>query len=69
MIGIIIALLLVPVMNLIILNVAGLAHVAALPAFAVILLVLISMGLTLIAGIFPSRMAAKQDPVVALRSE
>ncbi len=33
------------------------------------LLILLSVGLTLIAGIFPSRMAAKKDPVVALRSE
>lgn len=33
------------------------------------LLVLLSVGLTLIAGLFPSRMAAKKDPVVALRTE
>ncbi len=33
------------------------------------LLILLSVGLTLIAGIFPSRMAAKKDPVVALRTE
>ncbi len=33
------------------------------------LLVILSVSLTLIAGIFPSRMAAKKDPVVALRSE
>ena len=34
-----------------------------------IILVAISMLLTLIAGIFPSRVAAKRDPVTALRSE
>ena len=33
------------------------------------LLILLSVGLTLIAGILPSRMAAKKDPVVALRTE
>jgi ABC-type lipoprotein release transport system permease subunit len=34
-----------------------------------ILLVLISMGLTFIAGLIPSRYAANKDPVVALRTE
>ena len=34
-----------------------------------VILILISMLLTLIAGIIPSRSAAKKDPVVALRTE
>ena len=42
---------------------------AVLPVGAAVILVLISMGLTLIAGLFPSRVAAKKDPVIALRSE
>ena len=42
---------------------------AFLPVPAAIILVLISMGLTLISGIIPSRSAAKKDPVIALRSE
>ncbi len=42
---------------------------AALPALAGVILVLISMCLTLIAGVIPSRVAAKKDPVEALRSE
>ncbi len=42
---------------------------AALPVDFAILLVLISMFLTLIAGLLPSRIAAKKDPVVALRTE
>ena len=43
--------------------------VAMLPLGGGIILVIISMLLTLIAGLIPSRMAAKRDPVVALRSE
>ena len=42
---------------------------AVLPGPAAVILVLISMGLTVIAGVIPSRLAAKKDPVVALRSE
>ena len=42
---------------------------AILPVSAAIILVIISMSLTLISGIIPSRSAAKKDPVVALRTE
>lgn len=42
---------------------------AFLPVTAAIILILISMFLTLISGIIPSRSAAKKDPVVALRTE
>ena len=42
---------------------------AILPPEVAIILVIISMVLTLFAGIIPSRSAAKKDPVVALRSE
>jgi len=42
---------------------------AVLPTNAAIALVLISVILTIFAGIIPSRSAAKQDPVIALRSE
>ena len=42
---------------------------AILPWEGAIILVIISMILTLIAGIIPSRAAAKKDPVVALRTE
>ncbi len=42
---------------------------AYLPPQTAVVLVLISVGLTLISGIIPSRSAAKKDPVVALRTE
>ena len=42
---------------------------AILPVPAAIILVFISMSLTLISGIIPSRSAAKKDPVIALRTE
>ena len=42
---------------------------AILPVLGAVLLILISMALTFIAGLIPSGMAAKKDPVVALRTE
>ena len=45
------------------------SNVAGLPWMAALILVLISMALTFIAGLIPAKMAAKKDPVVALRSE
>ena len=48
---------------------SDIADVAQLPLGGGILLVAISMFLTFIAGLIPSRIAAKKDPVVALRTE
>lgn len=42
---------------------------AALPVSAAIALILLSMVLTLVGGLIPSKKAAKMDPVSALRSE
>ena len=42
---------------------------AFLPVFPAIVLILLSIGLTLLGGIIPSRKAAKSDPVTALRTE
>ena len=48
---------------------AGLTGVAKLPAAGGVLLVAISVLLTMIGGLIPSRVASKKDPVEALRSE
>lgn len=62
-------LLLIPI-NLVLHRLTGLNNLsAALPLQTALILIGISMLLTLIAGIIPSRSAAKKDPVVALRSE
>ena len=69
-IGIIASMLLCIPLNLIVRSLTGIDTLTAvLPWRAGIILVLISMVLTLIAGIIPSRIAAKKDPVAALRSE
>lgn len=61
-------LLLIPI-NAIICYFTEIDNIAKLPPIAALILVGISMLLTLIAGLFPSRSAARKDPVVALRSE
>ncbi len=68
-IGILVSLLLVVVMNIIIKSLTGLSNLAALPSRGAVILVIISMVLTFIAGLIPSSMAAKKDPVEALRTE
>lgn len=67
--GIIVTLILIVPINAVIKHLSGIANVAGLPWLAAIVLVLISMALTFIAGLIPAKMAAKKDPVVALRSE
>lgn len=67
--GIIVTLILIIPINAVIKNLSGISNVAGLPWMAALILVLISMALTFIAGLIPAKMAAKKDPVVALRSE
>ena len=44
-------------------------NVAQLPLQAAVILVLVSMGLTALAGLIPASAASRKDPVEALRSE
>ena len=68
-IGILVTLGLTVIANIILGNLTGIPDIAALPPVAGVALVGISMLLTLIAGIIPSRIASRKDPVVALRTE
>ena len=68
-IGIIVTLLLNIPINLIVEHLTDIAGISALPPFGGVILVVISVILTLIAGLIPSSVAAKKDPVEALRSE
>ena len=65
--GILITILLTIPINIIIKNLSGISNIAVLPVGGAIILVIISVLLTMIAGLIPSRMASKKDPVEALR--
>ncbi len=70
LIGIGLTLLLILPINAIVQHLTGIATLGAiLPGRAAVILIAISMLLTFIAGLIPSRLAAKKDPVVALRTE
>lgn len=66
-IGIIIALILTIPINLILQHYTGFVGLASLPVLGSLILIIISVLLTLIAGLVPAKIAAKKDPVVALR--
>ena len=65
--GILITLLLTIPINIIIKHLANISNIAVLPVKGAIILVIISVLLTIIAGLIPARMASKKDPVEALR--
>ena len=69
LIGVGVTYLLSLIVNLILDDIIGYDYIAALPPLQAVLLVLLSIGLTLISGLIPARSAAKRDPVVALRTE
>lgn len=69
LLGIIVTILLNIPVNKIIEHFSDLKNVAKLPVAGAIILIVISVVLTMIAGLLPSRVASKKDPVEALRSE
>ena len=69
MIGVGITLLLTLPINSIIYALSGVAVHATVSVTQATVLVLISLGLTILAGLIPAKMASKKDPVEALRSE
>lgn len=62
------ALLILPA-NSIIESLSGVSGLASLPISGAIILILISVFLTMLAGLIPAKIASKKDPVIALRSE
>ena len=66
--GILITLILIIPINLLLQHFTGIGGLASLPVLGAIILIAISITLTLIAGLIPANIAAKKDPVVALRS-
>jgi len=68
--GIMISYLLIPIINLILHHFTGdIPLSATLSPTTAVFLIILSVILTLIAGVIPSRSASKKDPVEALRSE
>ncbi len=69
LIGIGVTILLTYPINKMIYNITGVVIITKLPVIAAIILVALSVLLTTIAGLIPSRIASKKDPVIALRME
>lgn len=69
LLGIIVTLLLNIPINIIIKAITNVSGISKLPLGGAIILVLISMILTIIAGLIPAKVASKKDPVESLRTE
>jgi len=67
--GIVITILLNIPINILLEHLIGVSGISSLPVIPGLILILISMTLTVIAGLIPSGMASKKDPVEALRTE
>jgi len=69
MFGILITVLLNIPINIIIKKLTGVSNITQLPLNGAIILIIISVILTIIAGLIPAKLASKKDPVESLRSE
>lgn len=69
LIGIGVTWLLTALANLIVNNLSGISAIARLSPSVDLIMLLLGVGLTMTEGIIPARLAAKKDPVEALRSE
>ena len=67
--GIVITLVLNIPISMVVENMTGVAHIAKLPVNGAVFLIIIDLVLTVVAGLIPSKIASKKDPVEALRSE
>ncbi len=67
--GIVVTVLLNIPINIIIKNIVNISNIAKLPVDGAIILIIISVLLTVLAGFIPAKIASKKDPVVALRTE
>ena len=67
--GILVTILLNIPINSVIKSITGISSLSKLPIVGAIILVVISVLLTLFAGLVPSNMASKKDPVISLRTE
>ena len=57
------------IVNAIVASISDIATIAIFPLSYALIMMAISIGLTLISGVFPASAAAKKDPVIALRTE
>ncbi len=67
--GIVVTLLLNIPINIIIKHTVNISHISVLPISGAIVLIIISVLLTVIAGLIPAKIASRKDAVEALRSE
>lgn len=69
LIGIAVTYIISAILNLILGSLFGIYTIAALPIWMALIMIAISIALTLISGLVPASLAAKKDPVDALRTE